>query len=246
MIEPDAWRAASIPLLRNPRALLKRLHALHRPEAGTAVVAVLDATGHPVASASFAIDDGLGPVDGWRCRNILLAQLRLIVADDLRRATPVRTAVLLLCRDGGRGWEPDDGRWMWGLRDACSLHGLRCGAVVVLAEDGWQVIGDGRSGRTPVPVAPTPPPAPTPLPRTAPEPTVRAPDHEPSRQASRRPKAPSGAPPLPVVATRTDSAAVAVAVAAAVDHEDRAEDLGLPAHGPVVRLVPDVDALRCS
>jgi hypothetical protein len=151
-IDPESWRSSDVPLLRDPRALVTRLHELHRPAPGTAVVAVLDATGRPVASASFAMDGGTGPVDGWQCRNTILATLRLIVPDDLRRSAPVRTTVLLLCRDGRRAWEPDDGRWMWGLRDACALHGLRGGAVVVLAEDGWEVVGDRRSGRTPASV----------------------------------------------------------------------------------------------
>lgn len=152
-IDPESWRSSDVPLLRDPRALVTRLHELHGPTPGTAVVAVLDATGRPVASASFAMDGGTGPVDGWQCRNTILATLRLIVPDDLRRSAPVRTTVLLLCRAGRRVWEPDDGRWMWGLRDACALHGLRGGAVVVLAEDGWEVVGDGRSGRTPASAA---------------------------------------------------------------------------------------------
>ncbi|MGA4544801.1 hypothetical protein ACPA54_32900 [Uniformispora flossi] len=151
-IDPESWRSSDVPLLRDPRALVTRLHELHGPTPGTAVVAVLDATGRPVASASFATDGDTGSVDGWQCRNTILATLRLIVPDDLRRPAPVRTTVLLLCRDGRRAWEPDDGRWMWGLRDACALHGLRGGAVVVLAEDGWEVVGDGRSGRTPASV----------------------------------------------------------------------------------------------
>jgi hypothetical protein len=78
----------------------------------------------------------------------------MIVPDDLRRGAPVRTTVLLLCREGRRGWQPDDGRWMWGLRDACALHGLRGGAVVTVGDDGWEVVGDGRSGRTPSAVPP--------------------------------------------------------------------------------------------
>lgn len=166
---PDAWRAAGTPLLRHPRSLVKRLHGLHRPEAGTGIVAVLDAEDRPVASASFALDTEHGAPDGWECRNTILAHLRMIVPDDLRRPAPVRTTVLLLCRDGDRGWEPADGPWLWGLRDACGLHGLRCGAVVVLAGNGWQVVGDGRGGRTPVPLRPS---APTPLPVAAAVPAV--------------------------------------------------------------------------
>jgi hypothetical protein len=38
---------------------------------------------------------------------------------------------------------------MWGLRDACILHGLRCGSYVALTGQGWSVIGENRAGRTP-------------------------------------------------------------------------------------------------
>jgi hypothetical protein len=38
---------------------------------------------------------------------------------------------------------------MWGLRDACTLHGLRCGAYITLTRGGWQVLGEGRGGRQP-------------------------------------------------------------------------------------------------
>jgi hypothetical protein len=38
---------------------------------------------------------------------------------------------------------------MWGLRDACTLHGLRCGSYVTLTRDGWHVVGENRAGRTP-------------------------------------------------------------------------------------------------
>jgi hypothetical protein len=38
---------------------------------------------------------------------------------------------------------------MWGLRDACTLHGLRCGAYITLTGGGWQVLGEGRGGRRP-------------------------------------------------------------------------------------------------
>ncbi|MYV99828.1 hypothetical protein [Streptomyces sp. SID3343] len=146
-LDPPTWRAREIPLMRDPRTLIKRLHALHAPKPGTAVVAVLDASERPVASASFAIGDGR--TDGWRCRNLILKNLRLIVPDDLRRGTPTHTTVLLLCREGAREWAADDGCWMWGLHDACVLHGLRCGAFAVVADDGWQVVADGRRGRSP-------------------------------------------------------------------------------------------------
>ncbi len=146
-LDPPTWRSREIPLMRDPRTLIKRLHALHEPKPGTAVVAVLDATERPVASASVAI--GAGRTDGWRCRNLILANLRRIVPDDLRRGTPTHTTVLVLCRDGEREWAADDGCWMWGLHDACVLHGLRCGAFAIVAADGWQVVGDGRRGRAP-------------------------------------------------------------------------------------------------
>ncbi|MFI1378226.1 hypothetical protein [Embleya sp. NPDC020886] len=146
-LDPESWRTHGIPLLRDPRALIKRLYDLHQPVARTAVVGVLDRSERPVASASFGF--GEGRTDGWRCRNLILANLRLIVPDDLRRTTPTHTTVLVIHRAGTREWEADDGRWMWGLHDACVLHGLRCGAVAVVSQDGWQLIADGRSGRTP-------------------------------------------------------------------------------------------------
>lgn len=61
----------------------------------------------------------------------------------------MRTAVLLYCREGDGRWTEEDGAWMWGLRDACTLHGLRCGAYITLTRDGWQVLGEGRGGRHP-------------------------------------------------------------------------------------------------
>ncbi|MYS80452.1 hypothetical protein [Embleya scabrispora] len=146
-LDPQSWRARRIPLLRDPRALIKRLHDLHQPVARTAVVAVLDRSERPVASASFGF--GEGRIDGWRCRNLILANLRLIVPDDLRRPTPTHTTVLAIHREGTREWETDDGRWMWGLHDACVLHGMRCGAIAIVAQNGWQLVADGRSGRTP-------------------------------------------------------------------------------------------------
>lgn len=236
---PEAWRAAGTPLLRHPRGLLKRLHDLYRPEAGTGIVAVLDADDRPVAGASFALDTAHGVPDGWECRNIILAHLRMIVPDDLRRATPVRTTVLLLCRDGDRGWEPADGPWMWGLRDACGLHGLRCGAVIVLAENGWQVVGDGRGGRTPVPRRRA---APTPLP-VAPVATGQA---EPVAQS---PAGTSGAPSprAEIPAQRSRSAAPTASGEPAGPRDGERPEDPPPAGGAVVRLVPDVAAeLRYS
>jgi hypothetical protein len=103
-------------------------------------------------------------------RNALLSQLRRIIPHDLRRRTPVRTAVLVYCREGEPGWTVEDGAWMWGLRDACTLHGLRCGAYITLTNDGWNVLGEGRGGRRPnAHSAPEPfalSEVPPPLPRT--------------------------------------------------------------------------------
>ncbi|MEV6753481.1 hypothetical protein [Streptomyces sp. NPDC051214] len=147
VLEPAEWSAAGIPLLRNPREVVSGLHARHRPTPATAVVAVLDPEERLRASASFTRRPSAA--DGWVFRNALLAQLRRIIPHDLRRRTPVRTAVLLYCRDGDARWTQEDGAWMWGLRDACTLHGLRCGAYITLTRDGWQVLGEGRGGRRP-------------------------------------------------------------------------------------------------
>ncbi|MBQ0852971.1 hypothetical protein J8N05_32895 [Streptomyces sp. BH-SS-21] len=147
MLEPAEWAAAGIPLLRNPREVVSGLHSRHRPGPTTAIVAVLDPDERLNASASFVRRPT--PADGWMFRNALLAQLRRVIPHDLRRRTPVRTAVLLYCRDGDARWTEEDGAWMWGLRDACTLHGLRCGAYITLTRDGWQVLGEGRGGRRP-------------------------------------------------------------------------------------------------
>ncbi|RST11685.1 hypothetical protein E2C00_24970 [Streptomyces sp. WAC05374] len=147
MLEPAEWAAAGIPLLRNPREVVSGLHARHRPTPATAVVAVLDHEERLTASASFA--RRAVPADGWEFRNSLLAHLRRVIPHDLRRRTPVRTAVLLYCRDGDKRWTEEDGAWMWGLRDACTLHGLRCGAYITLTRSGWHVLGEGRGGRRP-------------------------------------------------------------------------------------------------
>ncbi|MFD3511715.1 hypothetical protein [Streptomyces sp. NPDC058657] len=146
-LEPAEWASAGIPLLRNPREVVSGLYARHAPAYATAVVAVLDTEERLVASASFTRRDS--PADGWELRNSLLAHLRRIIPHDLRRRTPVRTAVLLYCRDGDERWTEEDGAWMWGLRDACTLHGLRCGAYITLTRGGWQVLGEGRGGRRP-------------------------------------------------------------------------------------------------
>ncbi|MFI8190208.1 hypothetical protein ACIF8T_15605 [Streptomyces sp. NPDC085946] len=147
VLELAEWAAAGIPLLRNPREVVSGLHARHQPKPATAVVAVLDQDERLRASASFTRRPS--PADGWMSRNVLLAQLRRVIPHDLRRRTPVRTAVLLYCREGEGHWTEEDGAWMWGLRDACTLHGLRCGAYITLTRDGWQVLGEGRGGRRP-------------------------------------------------------------------------------------------------
>lgn len=148
MLEPAEWAAAGIPLLRNPREVVTGLHSRHLPTPSTAVVAVLDPEERLAASASFTRRDS-SAADGWEFRNALLAQLRRVIPHDLRRRTPVRTAVLLYCREGESQWTEEDGAWMWGLRDACTLHGLRCGAYITLTRAGWQVLGEGRGGRRP-------------------------------------------------------------------------------------------------
>ncbi|MFE0177246.1 hypothetical protein ACFWZ2_33560 [Streptomyces sp. NPDC059002] len=147
MLEPAEWSAAGIPLLRNPREVVSGLHSRHRPTPLTAIVAVLDPDERLRASASFS--RRATATDGWVFRNALLTQLRRVIPHDLRRRTPIRTAVLLYCRDGDARWTQEDGAWMWGLRDACTLHGLRCGAYITLTRDGWQVLGEGRGGRRP-------------------------------------------------------------------------------------------------
>ncbi|MEZ0089647.1 hypothetical protein [Streptacidiphilus sp. EB129] len=146
-IDPSDWAKAGPPLLRAPRELVTELHRVHRPQPGTAVLGVLEQDDHIVAGASFAARLGSG--DGWQYRNAILTHLRRIVPHELRRARPARTAVLLQCRRGGPEWTEQDGAWMWALRDASMLHGLRFGAYVTLTDAGWQVIGERRSGRTP-------------------------------------------------------------------------------------------------
>nr|WP_228390502.1 hypothetical protein [Streptomyces smaragdinus] len=161
VLEPAEWADAKIPLLRSPRDVVSGLHDRHRPAPATAVVAVLDPDERLLASASFGPSgsgrrlsrDG-GLADGWHHRNALLAHLRRVIPHDLRRRTPVRTAVLMYCREGGMGWTEEDGAWMWGLRDACTLHGLRCGAYITLTPQGWHVLGEDRGGRSPQASAP--------------------------------------------------------------------------------------------
>ncbi|MFD7502792.1 hypothetical protein [Streptomyces sp. NPDC059850] len=172
MLEPAEWAAAGIPLLRNPREVVLGLHSRHLPTPSTAVVAVLDPEERLTASASFSQHGSAAP-DGWEFRNALLARLRRVIPHDLRRRSPVRTAVLLYCREGESRWTEEDGAWMWGLRDACTLHGLRCGAYITLTREGWQVLGEGRGGRRPhsaslrtaLEIAPAPEGDAAPLPR---------------------------------------------------------------------------------
>ncbi|PJN38283.1 hypothetical protein CG747_23700 [Streptomyces sp. CB02959] len=152
LLEPAEWASAGIPLLRNPREVVADLYTRHLPRPSTVIVAVLDPDERVVASASFT-----GPAsapDGWAYRNALLAQLRRIIPHDLRLRVPARTAVLLHYREGELRWSEADGAWMWGLRDACTLHGLRCGAFIALARGHWQVLGEGRGGRWPRVTAP--------------------------------------------------------------------------------------------
>ncbi|MCX4696627.1 hypothetical protein [Streptomyces sp. NBC_01408] len=146
-LEPAEWTAAGIPLLRDPREIVSGLHSRHNPVPSTAVIAVLGPEDRLVASASFV--QRSASADGWDYRNALLSRLRRVLPHDLRRRTPVRTAVLLYCREGDEQWTEEDGAWMWGLRDACTLHGLRCGAYITLTREGWQVLGEGRGGRRP-------------------------------------------------------------------------------------------------
>ncbi|APU42543.1 hypothetical protein ACFCYM_26625 [Streptomyces sp. NPDC056254] len=147
LLEPSEWASAGIPLLSNPREVVSGLHSRHGPVPSTAVIAVLGPEEQLVASASFV--QRSASADGWEYRNALLSRLRRVLPHDLRRRTPVRTAVLLYCREGDGRWTPEDGAWMWGLRDACTLHGLRCGAYITLTRDGWQVLGEDRGGRRP-------------------------------------------------------------------------------------------------
>ena len=149
MLELSEWASAGIPLLRNPREVVAGLHDRHVPQLSTAVVAVLDPQERVTASASFTEPSAVP--DGWEFRNALLAHLRRVIPHDLRLRAPVRTAVLLYCRAGDPRWTEADGAWMWGLRDACTLHGLRCGAYITLTHDRWQVLGEDRGGRRPRP-----------------------------------------------------------------------------------------------
>ncbi|GAA2092012.1 hypothetical protein GCM10009801_58310 [Streptomyces albiaxialis] len=177
-LEPAEWAAAGIPLLRDPRETVTGLCERHSPRLSTAVVAVIGPDERLVASASF--DQRSVRPDGWAFRNALLDQLRRVIPHDLRRRSPVRTAILLYCRNGEQGWTEVDGAWMWGLRDACTLHGLRCGAYVTLTGSGWQVLGEGRGGRRPSAGAPT-----------SAEPTPLTGRSSPERKSSPTPRGPA-------------------------------------------------------
>ncbi|WP_424211431.1 hypothetical protein ACN20G_04590 [Streptomyces sp. BI20] len=146
-LEPAEWTAAGVPLLRDPRDVVSGLHARHAPVPSTAVIAVFGPEDRLEASASFV--QRTVSTDGWEYRNALLSRLRRVLPHDLRRRSPVRTAVLMYCRSGDERWTEEDGAWMWGLRDACTLHGLRCGAYITVTDDGWRVVGEGRGGRHP-------------------------------------------------------------------------------------------------
>ncbi|GAA2749013.1 MULTISPECIES: hypothetical protein [Kitasatospora] len=147
VIDPERWTELDVPLLRTPREFVTELHQRHLPAPGTTVVAVLDPDQHVVASASFATRPHV--TDGWHHRNALLLHLRRIIPHDLRLTQPARTAVLLRCREGVPEWTDQDGAWMWALRAASELHGLRCGSYLTLTPAGWHSIGDGRRGRNP-------------------------------------------------------------------------------------------------
>lgn len=187
MLAPAEWASAGIPLLRSPRELVVGLHDRHHPGPSTAIVAVLDPQERVTASASFT--ELAAAPDGWEFRNVLLAHLRRVIPHDLRLRVPVRTAALLYCRAGEPRWTETDGAWMWGLRDACTLHGLRCGAYITLTPDRWQVLGEDRGGRRPTP-------SPMDQPPDEPAPSVAG-RRETLRATAARPEAPRTAMGIP-------------------------------------------------
>ncbi|WP_016910101.1 hypothetical protein [Streptomyces xiaopingdaonensis] len=146
-LEPAEWSSAGIPLLRNPREMIRELCERHGTALTTVIVAVLNPDERLAASASFG--QQTEHPDGWEFRNALLDRLRRVIPHDLRRRVPLRTAVLVCHRSGDHRWTELDGAWMWGLRDACTLHGLRCGAYITVTPGGWQVFGEERGGRHP-------------------------------------------------------------------------------------------------
>jgi hypothetical protein len=146
-LDASAWAGAGIPLLVDPRYVVEELHRIHLPQPGATVLGVLTSDARVVAGASFVVPERTN--DGWHLRNILLGHMRSTVPHGLRRREPLHSALLLQCRRGPGGWTGEDGAWMWALRDAAALHGLRCGGYITLTDDGWQVIGETRWGRNP-------------------------------------------------------------------------------------------------
>jgi hypothetical protein len=146
-VDPNGWMEAGLPTLLDPRSVVGELHRIHLPHPGVTILGVLAADGRVVAGASFVVPERI--TDGWHLRNVLLAHLRHVVPHGLRRRAPVHSAVVLQCRNSPASWTELDGAWMWALRDASVLHGIRCGGYITLTEDGWQVLGDSRRGRSP-------------------------------------------------------------------------------------------------
>jgi hypothetical protein len=146
-LDPTTWAESSLPTLLDPRSVVGELHRIHLPHPGVTVLGVLAGDGRVVGGASFVVPERI--TDGWHLRNVLLAHLRHVVPHGLRRQSPAHSAVVLQCRDTPAEWTELDGAWMWALQDASVLHGLRCGAYITLTEDGWQVLGEHRRGRSP-------------------------------------------------------------------------------------------------
>lgn len=146
-VDPTAWIEAGLPPLLDPRSVVGELHRIHLPQPGVTVLGVLAADGRILAGASFVVPERV--TDGWHLRNVLLAHLRHIVPHGLRGRFPSHSAVVVQCRDSPADWTELDGAWMWALRDASVLHGVRCGGYITLTEAGWQVLGESRHGRTP-------------------------------------------------------------------------------------------------
>ncbi|WP_063770861.1 hypothetical protein [Streptacidiphilus neutrinimicus] len=146
-VDLTTWTEAGLPTLLDPRSVVGELHRIHLPHPGVTVLGVLTADGRVAAGASFVVPERI--TDGWHLRNVLLAHLRHVVPHGLRRRSPMHSAVVLQCRDTPSDWTELDGAWMWALRDASVLHGLRCGAYITLTENGWQVMGESRQGRSP-------------------------------------------------------------------------------------------------
>ncbi|MEY9876877.1 hypothetical protein ABH931_006389 [Streptacidiphilus sp. MAP12-33] len=146
-VDPSTWADAGLPTLLDPRSVVGELHRIHLPHPGVTVLGVLSGEGRVVGGASFVVPERI--TDGWHLRNVLLAHLRHVVPHGLRRRSPAHSTVVLQCRDSPADWTDLDGAWMWALQDASVLHGLRCGAYITLTEEGWQVLGESRRGRSP-------------------------------------------------------------------------------------------------